>query len=273
MFRNLNKKGGVMSGGKSQQAKYQAYKTKILNNHIRNVRMYNYFKKKNRNFTQNLATNELNNNVLTIKELDCNKYFIINNNLSGGSYKWQKDIEQFIPLVRIYNYNMLVKILQNHSDTQSIIILINSFINTDFTNNKIIELHKKYKFNLILPIHEWCWFNNSTKWSANYHSIYLNENLTLSENSKNLFDICSKIICPSNFMYDIFLKYYPNEKIQKCEWIDYALKDISCNYNVCKINTEVVNIGVLTINCEVKGEEQVRYLLHKYRNNNNIKLI
>lgn len=275
MFGNLNKKGGVMSGGKSQQAKYEAYKTKILNNHIRNVRMHNYLKKKNKNFTQNLATNELNNKVLTIKEVYCKKYFIINNNLTGGSYKWQRDIEQFIPLVRIDNYNMLVKILQNHYDTQSIIILINSFINTDFTNNKIIELHKKYKFNLILPIHEWGWFNNSTEWSVNYHSIYLNENITLSENSKNLFDICSKIICPSNFMYDIFLKYYPNEKIQKCEWIDYALKDISCNYNVLnphKITPEVVNIGVLTINCEVKGEEQVRFLLNEYRYNNNIKL-
>ena len=37
MFRNLNKKGGVMTGGKSQQAKYQLYKRQILNNHIRNV--------------------------------------------------------------------------------------------------------------------------------------------------------------------------------------------------------------------------------------------
>ena len=38
MFRNLNKKGGVMSGGKSQQAKYQAYKErhqKAYNNYVR----------------------------------------------------------------------------------------------------------------------------------------------------------------------------------------------------------------------------------------------
>ena len=38
MFRNLNKKGGVMSGGKSQQAKYQLYKErrqKAYNNYVR----------------------------------------------------------------------------------------------------------------------------------------------------------------------------------------------------------------------------------------------
>jgi len=43
MFRNLNKKGGVMSGSRSQQAKYQAYKRQILNNHIRNVKKYNNY--------------------------------------------------------------------------------------------------------------------------------------------------------------------------------------------------------------------------------------
>ncbi len=38
MFRNLNKKGGVMSGSRSQQAKYQAYKEyhqKAYNNYVR----------------------------------------------------------------------------------------------------------------------------------------------------------------------------------------------------------------------------------------------
>jgi len=43
MFRNLNKKGGVMSGSRSQQAKYQLYKRQILNNHIRNVKKYNNY--------------------------------------------------------------------------------------------------------------------------------------------------------------------------------------------------------------------------------------
>ena len=62
MFRNLNKKGGVMSGSRSQQAKYQAYKRQILNNHIRNVKKYNYLSRVNSPYAVSSSDSSLSKN-------------------------------------------------------------------------------------------------------------------------------------------------------------------------------------------------------------------
>ena len=205
------------------------------------------------------------------KFLMSQKHFIINNNLAGGSYKWQKDIEEDISLFRIYNFDMFLKILQNHDNPKNMIVLINSFIKTDITIDKILFLHDKYKFKIILPIHEWFWFNVSTNYDNKYHNIYLDKDMKLNENSKKLFNICSKIICPSKFVYEILYKHYPHEKITQINWIDY---DLSNTYNNYKIKKDTqINIGVLSVTTECKGKEQIQLLINKYHKNSNINFL
>jgi len=206
--------------------------------------------------------NHLQNEKKIIQISKNKKYFIINNNLSGGSYKWQKDIEKYIPLIRIYKYDIFNNILQNHNDVENIVVLINSFIRTDFTINKIIELYKKYKFKIILPIHDWFWFNVSRNYNLKYHNIYLDSDMKLSEESKNLFDICYKILCPSKFVYDIFINYYDNNKVKQIDWIDYDNYNIIPTFKINKIDK--INIGVLISISESKGGEQVHYLLDRF---------
>ena len=205
------------------------------------------------------------------KYLRQQKHFIVNNNLAGGSYKWQKDIEKDISLFRIYNFDMFLKILQNHDNPKNMIVLINSFIKTDITIDKILFLHDKYKFKIILPIHEWFWFNVTTNYDNKYHNIYLNEDMKLNENSKKIFNICSKIICPSKFVYEILYKHYPHEKIKQINWIDYDLLNTYNNYKIKK-DTQI-NIGVLSYISECKGKEQLQLLIHKYRKNSNINFL
>jgi len=89
---------------------------------------------------------------------------------------------------------------QLHNTTNTIVI-INSFINTDFTIPKMIELHKRYAFKIVLPIHDWYWYVLGSGYNEEYHSIYLSTELALPYLSRQLFDISDKIICPTKFVY------------------------------------------------------------------------
>lgn len=253
MFNQLKKRGNILTGHNT------------ISNQIRKRREYLLIQRQKILMQQQrLEQQKLkrNNEKNILENSMTKKYFIINNNLSGGSYKWQKDIEKFIPLVRVDCYNILSKILKNHLDTKNIVILINSFIRTDFTIDKIIQLYNKYKFKIILPIHEWFWFNVGNNYNLKYHSIYLDLNMKLSEDSKRFFDICYKILCPSKFVYDILIKHYNNKKVKQINWIDYDNYNIVPTFKINKLNK--INIGVLVSISECKGSEQVRYLFNKY---------
>jgi hypothetical protein len=198
------------------------------------------------------------------------KYFIINNNTSGGSYKWETDIEKYIPCTRIFNHAIFSKILSNHNNPNNIVLLVNSFIFTDFTIENLLQLYNRYKFKVVIPIHDWFWFNVGQNYDLKYHNIYLNKNMKLHESSKKMFDICNKIICPSNFVYEIILKHYPSNKVEQIEWIDYNLSNLSNNYKINKNGR--INIGVFVGFSEYKGMEQIRYLMFKYKNYTNINI-
>ena len=210
-----------------------------------------------------------------IKDYSSQFYFIINNNLSGGSFLWQKNLERIIPLVRVLTYDNFNEILQNHRDTSNIVILINSFIHTDFTIENITFLYNKYKFKIILPIHEWYWFcsnENISTYNLKYHSIYLDESIYLNKEIIDFFGICAKIICPSKFVYDIFYKHYPNEKLKLCYWLDY---DLELPKKCSKLHIlNKINIGVLTALDEYKGKEQVFSIMeHLKQNDPNINIL
>ena len=160
--------------------------------------------------------------------------------------------------------------MNNHSDPTNIVIIINSFIRTDFTINNITELYNKYKIKIILPIHDWYWFNIINDYNNVFHSIYLKPNLTLPNESKMFFDICHKIICPSKFVFDVMYKHYPNTKIKQNNWIDYDLSNITLNYKIQKSTT--INIGFFVGYSECKGMEQLNALFKYIRNKNNVNI-
>mgnify|MGYP001474215575 CR=1 FL=1 len=191
------------------------------------------------------------------------KYFIINNNTAGGSYKWETDIEKYIPCTRIFNHATFSRILSHHNNPNNIVVLINSFLLTDFTIENLLQLYDIYKFKVVIPIHDWYWFNVGWDYNLKHHHIYLDKNMKLPESSKKLFDICNKIICPSNFVYEIILKHYPSNKVEHIEWIDYNLSNLSNNYKINKNGR--INIGVFVGLSECKGVEQIRYLVNRFK--------
>ena len=200
------------------------------------------------------------------------KHIIINNNLAGGSYKWQKDIEKHIPLVTISTVRALQCFLINSIVPSTVKVILNSFLYTDFTIQNIINLYNKYKFKIIIPIHDWYWLNTETtkEFSHIIHEIYLNLNSEFTKSVINLFDISYRIICPSKFVYDIVTSKYTNTNTVQSAWLDYE------NQKISKIKVpvgNVINIGALTLAwfSECKGKVLMEYL-YKYYHKKKIKI-
>ena len=190
------------------------------------------------------------------------EYFIINNNLVGGSNKWVNDISNNLghELVRLYKENQLEHMLTVNSN-KNIVIIINSFLFTDITMEAILKYHDTYKFKIIIPIHDWFWF--CLGHTMLIHNIYLNSNIRLEGNVLNLFNRCYKIICPTKFVYNIIKKYYNNDNLIYNDWIDY---DLTTPYTKIKVEKgNKVNIGIFVDSSEYKGVEHYNYLINKYK--------
>ncbi len=201
--------------------------------------------------------------------LDYN-YFIVNNNTGGGSYKWQQDIETYIHLKRIWNYDKLCWLLKHHDTPDNIVLIINSLLFCSITVKQIVELYNEFKFSIVLPIHDWYWFHNTSGHTNKVHSCYLDEGLSLKSDEKALFDIAKKILCPSRFVYDIVNRHYSSSKVIQQNWLDYRLDSPVNQVKIEKYNT--INIGVLSSLSECKGREQVSQLLKKYNHSEGVKI-
>ena len=192
-------------------------------------------------------------------------FFIINNNLGGGSYKWQLDINEHINLAHIKCKNDLILAFRHHSNPSNIKLIINSLIFTDITVKNIIDIYNHYKIKIIIPIHDWFWFirSMSTLW-VDVHSIYLSKDLCLNKDIQELFRICHKIVCPNSFTFDIVSKIHKHPNLVKYKWIDYVLPNTRVDYKL--ENTSEINIGVMSIDGDHKGKEQIDYLISRFQN-------
>ena len=208
--------------------------------------------------------------MLQTKEI----YAIINNNNAGGSFKWQTDIAKHIPIYQITNYNSLLLFLKTNSNKE-ITITINSFLATDFTVRHILDLYSQYKFDIILPFHDWYWFDLSHVYNNNIHNVYLNKKLVITDEVAQLFRI-SKILCATYFIKDILERVIDTSNITVVPWIDYKIENYTNTKLVNIEESKTIVIGVLTETSEYKGQEQVDYLAKRFKyfkNKYNVKIV
>ena len=196
------------------------------------------------------------------------EYFIINNNKGGGSYKWQLDVAKYLHLNTINKLSKLNYYLVNSKNPSRIKIFINSFLFTDIKIEHILNLYNRYKFKIIIPIHDWFWFSNNAtlnKYSNAIHNIYLSDLFCLKKEVYDLFKICYKIICPSEFVLNVIKKHYTADNIIACKWFDYNIDNLKKDL-LLPINYQGnINIGVFGETSIYKGKEQVDYLLNEFQ--------
>jgi hypothetical protein len=189
------------------------------------------------------------------------RLFIINSNNYGGSYKYILDLLQkntnHYCIKNIIELNNTARFIKNN-------VLLLQYINGyDFTFNDIIKIVRKYNIKLIIPIHDFYFINSNDGHNiVDFHNIP-----TISHLNHELFEVAYQIICPSYFMYNIFIKFINNNIINK---MIVQYHDDKLNYNentyIPIINNNIINninIGIITHINKIKGEDIYLELINK----------
>lgn len=229
--------------------------------------LINYFKMMylNDNCEYEIIQNGLEEiNSYTVKQSHTPRFriFIIHNNRNGGADKYITDIINMYPN-NDYIYITDLSELHKYSYTVSDLLVIQNLLYTDIQIQNIIDIHNKYNFKIIIPIHDFVWLcDDIHNYSNNIPSAYLNENVTISTDIKSLFSIADKVIMNSHFTYDIYSKYFDSSNFVVSYPNDYKIQDDIIN--VPEIKNECINIGIFSPLSKFKGERYVNYLRDKY---------
>lgn len=139
------------------------------------------------------------------------------------------------------------------------ILLLQYIVGFNITFDDIINIVRKYKIKLVIPLHDFYFLNsNDGKSVINIHTVP-----TISYLKKELFEVAHKIICPSNFMYDIFINFV-DMNIRDKMVVEYHNDMICYNENlyIPKIINNI-NIAIITHVNIIKGEENYLELFDK----------
>ena len=211
-------------------------------------------------FEERNSTTKRLSNIQDIQ--DCQRIFIIHNNRNGGADKYITDIITMYPN-NDYIYITDLSVLNKYSYTDSDLLVIQNLLNTDIQIQDIINIHNKYNFKIIIPIHDFVWLcDDIHNYSNHIPSAYLNEHVNISTDIKNIFSIAEKVIMNSRFTYDIYSKYFDSSNFVLSYPNDYKIqREIM---NVPEIKDGCINIGIFSPLSKFKGERYVNYLRNKY---------
>jgi hypothetical protein len=194
-------------------------------------------------------------------------YLIIHNNTHGGSHKWVMDLRRRkgITTPLVVQLSKLKELLNEAKSTKTrVVVIINSFLRTDIAVEHVSSLHCEYGFKILIPIHDWYWFNPGLEMS-HVHSAYLTADAKLAQATVELLGRCEKVICPSKFVYTRMRRAYSGDNLVRGEWNDYDLDSAKLGMkSVGQVEGSPLNIGVLVGWSICKGEEQILHLCHKY---------
>ena len=150
--------------------------------------------------------------------------------------------------------------------------------NTDIVIQDLIELknsNPELRFYIVLHDMYWLNYNNSGNYQSELidyyskftngnlaiHGIYLKPNIQFDLQVVELFNLCTNIICPSKFIYNIYSKYYLGSNLIIVPHID-LVSDIK--YNIPEITNNTIDIGNLNYFYYHKGSELVEYLKNNF---------
>lgn len=210
------------------------------------------------------------------------KIYSICYGVGGGTNKFLNDLENFskINFIKILKYNDLKKIT---NDIDSIVI-INNLTNTDITIFDLIEfisLITLPKYYIIIHDMYWLCFNyqeklnNNTINFSNYnynftetnliiHGAYLICDIIIHRDVIKLFESCTNIICPTNFVYKIYSQFYQRDNLIIVEHIDLLINLNTKHLIQCPIKNKTINIGCLNTNNYHKGSILIEYLKNNF---------
>ena len=226
--------------------------------------LINYFKMmyKNDNCEQ-----EVIHSISSRSEIkfDKKRVFIIHNNKKGGIEKYVNDI------MKLYNTNEYIfienkEMLYKQNYCVNDILFIQNLLYCNITIEDIISLYNTFHYKIIIAIHDFIWLcQEQHKYTYDIPSAYLDDNISVSNEVKQLLSLSDKVIMNSQFTYDVYSKYFDPSNFIMSYYNDYKIQyGIK---NIPKIKNECINIGIFCPLCRYKGERYVNYLKDKFECN------
>jgi FkbM family methyltransferase len=195
----------------------------------------------------------------TIRKPKC---FIIHNNTVGGAYKFLADIMKMYSnydYAFIDNQKQLWSIEFNDTD----LFILQNVLYTDIEIKDIINVRDKYEFKFLIIVHDFQWLcQEQHNYTSDIPSAYLSNNISVSNEIKQLLSLSDKVIMNSQFTYDVYSRHFDPSNFTLCYPNDYKVQ--SGIKNVPEIQNECINIGIFSPLCKFKGEIYVRYLKEKF---------
>jgi len=178
--------------------------------------------------------------------------YIIGGVDGGGSLKFINEfIQKFPNTKRIINKIDILNRLYNIND-----IFIVQHLFRDITPAMITSIYNKYKLRIIINIHDFIWFGQSSP-----HSGYLAPNICIAPDVKEMFSNAELIIHPSQFTFNEYAKYVPSNNFIISPHIDFGVLDSPLSIPPV---SDTINIGCMHEFSECKGGEYILYLQNKF---------
>jgi beta-1,4-mannosyl-glycoprotein beta-1,4-N-acetylglucosaminyltransferase len=226
--------------------------------------LINYFKMMYKNdnceseIIHSIKDNENNIDTNKIKH----RVFIIHNNRKGGVDKYVSDI------MNVYNNNEYIfienkEMLYNQNYTEDDKLFIQNLLYCDIKIEDILSLYNTFHYKIIIAIHDFIWLcQDQHNYTSDIPSAYLSNDISVSNEVKQLLSISDKVLMNSQFTHDVYSSYFDPSNFTLCYPNDYKVQPGI--KNIPDIKNECINIGIFSPLCKFKGEIYVHYLKEKF---------
>ena len=205
-----------------------------------------------------IKDNENNIDTNKIKQ----RVFIIHNNRKGGVDKYVSDI------MNVYNNNEYIfienkEMLYNQNYTEDDKLFIQNLLYCDIKIENILSLYNTFQYKIIIAIHDFIWLcQEHHNYTNDIPYAYLNSNISVPNEVKQLLSLAEKVIMNSQFTHDIYSSYFDPSNFTLCYPNDYKVQPGI--KNIPEIKNGCINIGIFSPLCKFKGEIYVHYLKDKF---------
>ena len=213
---------------------------------------------KNDNCEYKIIQNSDNDEIIPLKK----RVFIIHNNRKGGVDKYVNDI------MKLYENNEYIfiknrEMLYKHNYSEDDVLFIQNLLHCDIATEDIISLYNTFHYKIIIAIHDFIWLcQEQHKYTYDIPSAYINNNISVSNEVKQLLSLSDKVIMNSQFTHDVYSKYFDPSNFIMSYYNDYKIQfGIK---NIPEIKNSCINIGVFSPLCRYKGEIYVNYLKENF---------
>jgi hypothetical protein len=186
----------------------------------------------------------------------------------GGSVRYLDDLKKHYSNVKFVHIKNKTSLLAIRKPNPCDILFVQQLLFSDILPEDIINVKNKFGTQIVISIHDFCWFiednniNNPT--NSVWEQGYLYQMSQINSKIIQLFDEAVAVIHPSEFTKKHYSRFFPTHNS-----ILQPHNDIELNHStrqIPNIENNTINIGNFQRLNTYKGKQNVELLFKKYNN-------